>query len=65
MACVHGKECGAATICDKDNEQCIGMFPEHEQSDCQYYEYPGQKAEEEYLKSLTEEDLKKLCREGN
>jgi len=64
MACVHGKECGAATFCDLDNDLCIGMFPEHEQTDCQYYERPGQKEEEEYLDSLTEADLKNIVEEA-
>ena len=61
MKCIHEKtDYNGNVRCDMDNEICIGCHPEHEPSDCQFFERPRQKEEEEYLNSLTEEDLKKI-----
>jgi hypothetical protein len=61
MKCIHEIEGNNTTLCDLGScETCIGMFPEHEKTDCQFCETKEDKEDREYLESLTEEDLKAM-----
>lgn len=62
MKCVHEVEKNGVTFCDLDAcEQCIGMYPEHQKTDCQYCETKEDIEAKEYLESLTSANLEEIA----
>jgi len=62
MKCIHEYEGNNTTLCDLGPcETCIGMYPEHQKTDCQFCETEEDQEAREYLESLTLADLEEIA----